>query len=66
MAYMQWLWNNLRIGGGVMKQIALKDHLENRLRELKEERKELKKQRLRSVKESNDIKYILQELDKNG
>jgi hypothetical protein len=49
-----------------MKQIALKDHLENRLRELKEERKELKKQRLRSVKESNDIKYILQELEKNG
>jgi hypothetical protein len=49
-----------------MKQIALKDHLEHRLRELKEERKELKKQRLRSVKESNDIKYILQELKKNG
>ena len=49
-----------------MKQIALKDHLENRLRELKEERKDLKKQRLRSVKESNDIKYILQELEKNG
>jgi len=49
-----------------MKQIALKDHLENRLRELKEERRRLKNQKLRSVKESNDIKYILQELDKNG
>lgn len=48
-----------------MKQIPLKDHLENRLRELKEERKQLKKQRLRSVKESNDISYILKELDKN-
>jgi histidinol-phosphate/aromatic aminotransferase/cobyric acid decarboxylase-like protein len=42
-----------------MKQIALKDHLENRLRELKEERRRLKNQKLRSVKESNDIKFIL-------
>jgi predicted molibdopterin-dependent oxidoreductase YjgC len=49
-----------------MKQIALKDHLENRLRELKEERRQLKQQKLRSTKESNDIKYILQELKKNG
>ena len=49
-----------------MKQIALKDHLENRLRELKEERRQLKQQKLRSTKESNDIKYILQELEKNG
>jgi predicted molibdopterin-dependent oxidoreductase YjgC len=47
-----------------MKQIALKDHLENRLRELKEERRQLKQQKLRSVKESNEIKYILQELNK--
>jgi len=47
-----------------MKQIALKDHLEHRLRELKEERRQLKQQKLRSVKESNDIKYILQELNK--
>jgi hypothetical protein len=49
-----------------MKQIALKDHLENRLRELKKERRQLKNQKLRSVKESNDIKYILQELNKHG
>jgi len=49
-----------------MKQIALKDHLENRLRELKEERRRLKNQKLRSVKESNDIKFILKELEKNG
>ncbi len=47
-----------------MKQIALKEHLENRLRELKEERRQLKQQKLRSVKESNEIKYILQELNK--
>lgn len=49
-----------------MKQIQLKDHLENRLRELKEERRQLKNQKLRSIKESNDIKYILQELEKNA
>jgi hypothetical protein len=49
-----------------MKQIALKDHLENRLLELKEERRRLKNKKLRSVKESNDIKFILKELDKNG
>ncbi len=49
-----------------MKQIPLKEHLENRLIDLKNERKQLKKQRLRSVKESNDIKYMLQELAKNG
>jgi hypothetical protein len=49
-----------------MKQIALKDHLINRLRELKEERRRLKNQKLRSVKESNDIKFILKELEKNG
>jgi len=49
-----------------MKQIPLKDHLENRLRELKEERRRLKNQKLRSVKESNDIKFILKELEKNG
>jgi predicted phage gp36 major capsid-like protein len=48
-----------------MKQVSLKDHLENRLRELKEERRQLKNQKLRSIKESNDIKYILQELEKN-
>jgi hypothetical protein len=28
-----------------MKQIALKDHLQNRLRELKEERRQLKNQK---------------------
>jgi predicted phage gp36 major capsid-like protein len=49
-----------------VKQIQLKDHLENRLRELKEERRQLKNQKLRSIKESNDIKYILQELEKNA
>jgi hypothetical protein len=49
-----------------MKQIALKDHLENRLLELKEKRRRLKNQKLRSVKESNDIKFILKELEKNG
>ena len=37
MAYMQWLWNNLRIGGGVMsKERELLKRVRDTLRELKE------------------------------
>jgi hypothetical protein len=46
-------------GGGVMKQIALEEHLINRLNDLKEERKSLKHQKLRSIKETIDIQFIL-------
>jgi hypothetical protein len=42
-----------------MKQIALEEHLINRLNELKEERKSLKRQKLRSIKETIDIQFIL-------
>ena len=45
-----------------MKSIPLKEHLENRLRELKEERRILKLQKRRSTKESKDIKFILQKM----
>jgi hypothetical protein len=42
-----------------MKQIALEEHLINRLNDLKEERKSLKHQKLRSIKETIDIQFIL-------
>ena len=42
-----------------MKQIALEEHLINRLNELKEERKSLKRQKLRSIKETIDVQFIL-------
>ena len=47
-----------------MKSIPLKEHLQNRLRELKEERRILKLQKRRSIKESNDIKFILEKMEK--
>ena len=49
-----------------MKQIALKDHLQNRLRELKEERRQLKNQKMRSIKETQNIFHILEELEKRN
>lgn len=49
-----------------MKQIALKEHLINRLRELKEERRQLKNQKMRSIKESQNIFRILEELEKRN
>ena len=45
-----------------MKSTPLKEHLENRLRELKEERRSLKAQKRRSIKESNDIRFILEKM----
>lgn len=47
-----------------MKSIPLKQHLENRLVELKAERKSLKLQKERSMKESNEIEKILRNLEK--
>ena len=47
-----------------MKSIPLKEHLENRLLELKTERKSLKLQKERSMKESNEIEKILRNLEK--
>ena len=49
-----------------MKQIALKEHLQNRLRELKEERRQLKNQKMRSIKETQNIFHILEELEKRS
>lgn len=49
-----------------MKQIALKEHLQNRLRELKEERRQLKQQKMRGIKETQNIFHILEELEKRN
>lgn len=46
-----------------MKQLPLREHLQNRLIELKEEKKSLKRRKLQLIKEYNSIIEILKRLE---